>query len=322
MGEIIKKKSYLERVDVLKNEPLVNVTNKVLLGFHASGKTTFLAALWHLLNYDFSPTAPFKLINLESYDTKYLNEIKKRWIKFKEVYHTGMYERHNIEIYLQNRNSHRKHTLSFLDISGDIFQKCWSERYWDKDFDRYVQIADSVILFINPINQIYPNTINEVYEVFHEVFLEPHDYSFDIDTFFEDMAIPFDVTPWDADDAPSQVKLIELLQIVLQRCLPGCKLTVVVSAWDTIQFNNISPELWVGRRLPLLMQYLIANFSYGKNLTVFGLSAQGAPYHSKTEKERAKQKLANLDAIDRIIVSKSKNEPGTMFDILKWICDE
>ena len=327
MGEIIKKNKDEKKIIANFQPPqqpeiIRETSKKILLGLHASGKTTFMAALWDLLSHDYSTTDLFNLINIHLIDTEYLNEIHEYWSEFKEVLHTPYDNRQHIDLYIQSINSQRQHTLKFLDVSGDIFRTCWAERHWDKSFDKYVQNADGVILFINPINQMYPNSINEVYEVYHDIFLGPQGYSFDIDAFFEDMSIPWDVKPWDADDAPSQVKLIDLLQIVLQKCHPRCRFTIIVSAWDTIQFNNISPELWVGRRLPLLMQYLISNFSYGKNFNVFGLSAQGAPYNTEPEEERAKQKLKNLDSIKRIIVSKAKNKPGTMFDILKWICNE
>jgi len=326
MGEIIKnrdEKKFIANIQQPQQPEIIRETSKkILLGLHASGKTTFMAALWDLLQHDYSPTDLFNLINIHLIDTEYLTEIHEFWSAYKEVLHTRYEDRHHIDLYIQNINSQRQHTLSFLDLPGDIFRECWTERHWDESIDQYVQNADGVILFINPINQMYPNSINEVYEVYHDVFLDPQDYPFDIDSFFEDMAIPWDVKPWEADDAPSQVKLIDLLQIVLQKCHPDCRFTIIVSAWDTIQFNNISPELWVGRRLPLLMQYLISNFSYRKNFKIFGLSAQGAPYSPGAERERAKQKLENLDTIKRIIVSKAKNEPGTMFDILKWICNE
>ena len=305
-----------EEADIQVNE-VNEQSNIILLGLHASGKTTFIAALWQLLYQESYKKYPFTLFEPPE-DRSYLVEIHKCWKYFKEVDRTGD-EKQKIKLQLKI-NKEQQHTFTFLDVSGELFNECFKERHWDDSFDDYVKNADGVILFINPLKINHPNTISEVYEIFYEVFLK-QEYPFDIDSFFEDMEIPWKISRWDANDSPSQVKLIELLQIVSKRCQSNIRLMIIVSAWDAIQFNNISPELWLARRMPLLMQYLLSNFSIGIDLTFFGLSAQGAPYKNKEEQEIAKQKLKHLNTLDRIIVAKMKNKQGTMFDILKWICE-
>jgi len=308
--------SYSSRTTA-RRQRQIKKSNKLLLGLPASGKTTFLAALWQLLFHDIPlKSHPFKLTPLPS-ERQYLEEIRDRWIDCQEVYHTPEDDRQNVKLHFQRTKDKKQLSFSLLDVSGEIFRKCWVDRRWDSEFDNYVQGVDGIILFINPLKLIYPNTLNEVYEVFYDVFLEPNGYPFDMDSWFEGEAIPFQVKQWDADDSPSQVKLIELLQIVKNRCQKDCRLMVIVSAWDTIQYYNIAPLLWVAKRLPLLMQYIISNFSYVKNqFKCFGISAQGADYHNYDL-----QKLAQLETSERIIVVKEKNEPGSMFDILQWICE-
>src|SRR3954469_5056688 len=59
----------------------------VMMGLPGSGKTTFLAALWHQLESAEIATA-FTTDRLQR-DREYLNRIRDAWIAFEEVPHTS-----------------------------------------------------------------------------------------------------------------------------------------------------------------------------------------------------------------------------------------
>jgi len=319
------KKQKKDKILLNKNNEKIKKQekNKILLGFHASGKTTFIAALWHNLYHEIKKDAPYTFEPPP--DRSYLEKIQKNWINCQEVEHTPILEyqkiklnfKRNFKINKLNKLINNQKTFSLLDVSGDLFLKCWVDRQWYDNLDDYVKKANGIILFINPLNQIYNNTINEVYEVFYDVFLKEEGYPFDIDSWFEDIDIPWEVPDWDANDSPSQVKLVELLQLFLEKCSPNCRITILVSAWDIMRAYDISPELWIGRKLPLLMQFLISNFSDKKNFAFFGISAQGADYKTCNLRE-----LKHKDPFDRVIVVKEKNEPSNIFELLQWIAEE
>ena len=61
--------------------------NFVIIGLPASGKTTFLAALWHVIEAD-ETECRLKLNRYEG-DLKYLNAIAQAWRTFNKVPRTS-----------------------------------------------------------------------------------------------------------------------------------------------------------------------------------------------------------------------------------------
>jgi hypothetical protein len=56
------------------------------------------------------------------------------------------------------------------------------------------------------------------------------------------------------------------------------KLAVVLSAWDKVEDDEVSPERFLELHLPLLHQYLAHGLTAGWAHRIFGVSAQGAEY--------------------------------------------
>jgi len=299
-----------------KANNVIKPNHKLVLGFHSSGKTTFIAALWHFLHKTIDLNPPYKLTPPNN--REYLEYIWNRWIKFKEVGRTEQENFYDLTFNLYDNQSKKNVDFSILDVSGEIYNISWQSRSFDDNFHSFVQRSNGALLFINPLTLHYPNTINEAYEIFHEVFLKPEGYSFDIESWFEDNPIPWETSDWDADESPSQVKIIELLQFLLETIKISkskFRLAIIISAWDSIGTYEISPELWTAWRLPLLIQYLITNFQYKKNFQFFGISAQGLDYSDKDLMNELKQK----DASERVIVVGDHNRKTDIFEIIKWI---
>ena len=55
----------------------------MMMGLPGSGKSTFLAALWHQLESTEIPTA-FIAERLQP-DREYLNKIREKWLEFEEI---------------------------------------------------------------------------------------------------------------------------------------------------------------------------------------------------------------------------------------------
>jgi hypothetical protein len=80
---------------------------------------------------------------------------------------------------------------------------------------------------------------------------------------------------WSYDFAPTQIKLVELLQFVLsiRKTATPVPIAVVVSAWDLIKGPTL-PISWIESHLPLLSQFLTSNADAIPS-RVYGVSALG-----------------------------------------------
>ena len=87
--------------------------------------------------------------------------------------------------------------------------------------------------------------------------------------------------PWDIEKAPTQVQLVELLQIVSSRDYfkPPFRIAIVVSAWDLVTSLKMRPEEYVRQELPLVHDFLESNEDLFE-VAFYGVSAQGARYVS------------------------------------------
>src|SRR5260370_11015765 len=75
--------------------------NFVIVGLPGSGKTTFLAALWHIIEAD-ETDCRLKLDHYEG-DLKYLNSIAQAWRTFKKVPRTSQVGDVDVVIQLSTR---------------------------------------------------------------------------------------------------------------------------------------------------------------------------------------------------------------------------
>ncbi len=113
---------------------------------------------------------------------------------------------------------------------------------------------------------------------------------------------------------PTQVQIVELLQFIAGRPYfnPPFRIALMVSAWDSLIEENITPANWIEMELPLLAQFLESNrrlFDY----SIYGVSAQGGDY-------RDVGKLTSMLPSERILVTGSdvKNEHD-LTEPLTWL---
>ena len=91
----------------------------LLLGLRGSGKTTFLAALWHLLEAGEIPSA-LTLDSLQP-DRSYLNRIRNSWLSAKEVGRTSIRTVESVSLSLREGSTNKRVEITIPDLSGDPF---------------------------------------------------------------------------------------------------------------------------------------------------------------------------------------------------------
>jgi len=276
--------------------------NILFIGLPGSGKTTFLAALWHVLN-DRSSETSLKLTT-PSGDRVYLNRIAKEWRECSQVPRTNLQTEQVVVLHLSGEGF-GAFDLSIPDLAGEAFKQQLTDRRMSRHHDAFVQDATGVMLFLHPdekkgtqlttalrLEAELPGTQNAGAPATNAG-SESADNA------------------WSPELLPTQAKLVELLQFLLERTERKLRIAVVVSAWDLVD-NLGTPHEFLGRTLPLLQQFLQTNDDlFGHS--VFGISAQGGDITVKAEK----QTLLDLDdALKRI---KVRQEQQTCQDITKPI---
>lgn len=244
----------------------------VVMGLPESGKTTFLAALWHLLDSKEIKTE----LSLKSYDAdlKYLNLIRNSWLQCKKPQRTSELKAETVRLTL-NDPSNREIVVVIPDIKGEEFDEQWAQRYCSVEHEKNVGSMSGMILFIHPGNIIPHKTIHDAQQILdelkkissHNENKKPDEDQSETSSEEQDLNLPFN-----PNNCPTQVKLVDNLQVVQQQTnLKSVNLAIVISAWDLTGESN--PKKWLADNLPLLNQFLENNDLF--KLNYFGISAQG-----------------------------------------------
>lgn len=257
------------------------VTQLLVVGLPATGKTTFLAALWHL-----AESAEIKCsleVSKLHGDREHLNRIRDEWLKLRQLARTGLVDEQSVSMKLVRRGHAREVEVVFPDMSGESFTSQWADRRWTQEYSRLVSRAAGVLLFIHP-DVVEPSRIdqaNRLVAVLPEAPQPPTESGYE------------EAVDWDPSQAPTQVQLVELLQFICQHPVKkGFRIGVVASAWDLVPDDGVRPEEWVRKRLPLLYQYLKAN-SDNYPYRAFGVSAQGGDLPKDSARLRRYTKPSN-----------------------------
>lgn len=250
----------------------------VVMGLPRAGKTTFLAALWHLLLSNEVKDSLF-LAELQP-SREHLNAIATLWRQWKPLPRTTLPKERVVTINLQIPSHSEIYELAVPDASGEAFRRIFETRRCSNDFHVLASEAEAVILFVHPAQAIPPKQIDMGIDKLSELLDGP---SVNAETNATGTPEGADfVGPtggplkWSPRYAAYQAKLVDLLQI--SRRIRGdatLRLAVVISAWDLCDVENLSPADWIAQRLPLLHQYLMANVDVCP-YDIYGISAQGA----------------------------------------------
>jgi hypothetical protein len=260
----------------------------VICGLPASGKTTFLAALWYVVFDKRDPNARLKFDSLIGLDHSHLNEIMRRWLQAKEQIHTEIASGKIVSMNLKDGDDH-KVRMTFPDLSGESFQEMWEARECDPNLAELLRECDGILLFIHADKIKRPIGVAETTQQAAGL----------------GGATPATASPeeWHPKDAPTAVQLVEMLQMFRGGALqvPARRLAVVLSAWDKVEEDepNITPDQYLARELPLLDQYLQHGLDHW-DVRVYGLSAQGGDFERNgvTDDAARNDRVAEIRALD------------------------
>jgi hypothetical protein len=200
---------------------------------------------------------------------------------------------------------------TFPDLPGEAYQSMWENRDCEPKVAEILR-AGSVQLFIHSDTIREPQWVADEVAVSREIGVEA----------------PGEEAPveWAPHLAPTQVQLVDLLQMLRRDPfdIGPRRLAIMLSAWDKASGEDLTPELYLQYKLPLLWQYLQQSAD-DWTFEVYGLSAQGGDYDSNkdgAEATREAEKLRTLDlASQRISLVGPCSESNDLTEPLKWLMD-
>jgi hypothetical protein len=263
-----------------------------LLGMPGTGKSTFLAALYHLFTEDM-PNMPATLLRQPD-QRAYLQSLRAAWLAGEEIGRTSKDDGELIELDLLVGERHL--TFSIPDIAGECFRDVVVNRQADALIAQIVRDASGLLLFTHP-DHLRPRVLiseaRELTELVGEEYSPPEAKEFD----------PLTV--------PGEVHDVDLLQWIADtrgEATPT-RLAVVVSAWD--RCDGLTPEQWLAARMPMLRHYLDGHPERYTS-AVYGVSAQGGAYGSAVD-------LASLRGYERAyVVDGAGTRSGDLTAPLRW----
>lgn len=254
-----------------------NTKNYFIMGYPETGKTTYLAALWHsLLNAKASDDISYEVSNIG--DSTYLSSLSQTWVNAVPLARTvSGNEQRDIVIKIKEKKNDSIYELRFADLSGETFTDIYVYRKIEKDIFERIKKADGFLLFVN-IGKIKKPALISNLEV----------------SFADEEQTEESSQRNPAKDDSDCIKIIDLIQNV-QKINENeiIKLSVVLSAWD-LAVKDITPEEYIRQEMNILWQFLQSNHS-SINTKIWGVSAQGGDL--ATEADTLRDLESPLDRI-------------------------
>jgi len=276
-----------------------------IIGLPSSGKTTFLAALWHMVR-EAGANTELSFDQLSEGNYEHLNALAKRWRFGLIQQRTQVSGARAVTMRLKDTDG-RKAEVSFPDLPGEDFSQMWERRELDKGMLETLK-APLLVLMINGDTIKMPAWVAEWTTLAKRIGSKP---------------ATKEIVDWKAEVSPTQVKVVDLLQMLMSGDLKigGRRLALLISAWDEVEGEGQTPAQVLQSKLPLLSQYLQS----GRDpwtWQVWGISAQGGQYEDpdKDENFAETERLRDLErASDRIKVVEEACVSSDITKPLKWL---
>ena len=291
----------------------------VVCGLPGSGKTTFLAALWHIVESSEIETC-LRLKSLNYAEYAYVNNIRARWLRgLRQPRTVGVAGTVGIDLVDENGNDVQ---VLFPDHSGETYDSMWVTRTCSKAVADYLKDRHGVLLFLRLEGMKRPVRLIDVITTEAEMqaaLPRSRTSSNDAAPVLDDQS----EKAWAAEETPDQVKIVDILQLLSSRLSSPNeeKLAIFVSAWDAVG-ENLSPAEFIKQELPLLHQYL-TNAAHGFDIRLYGLSAQGGKYVEegyKGEQPPGLRELLELEnASARIKLVSDAEQTHDLTEPIAWL---
>jgi len=218
------------------------------MGLPSSGKSTFIAALYHKLR---QPTGPWRLTRLPD-ERDYLIDLEEQWLSLNPLGRSGHHGPKNVRLDIVANTG--EFQLNIPDIVGEDYEIAWESGDWSEPVLGAIRESQGILLCVRS-DTVTEATLIEVAPKEQPTTVEVR-------------------KPWEAKDAPTQAILCDLLEQVREIRLGHLPPTaILVNAWDAVAEVGLTPDAWLAWQLPLLSQWLRSQPDVTHR--VFGISSQG-----------------------------------------------
>ena len=227
--------------------------NFFIMGAPNAGKSTYLAALWHSINQKSIATS--LTLKKMTGDLQYLYQLEHKWLEIEQLERTVIGQE-KMQLILLLTDGECDLNLEFPDLSGETFQNIYETRELTVELYEKISKADVILYFINIENIFQAELISKLPSELRteENLLESRKPS---------------------EHDPTQVQVIDLLQIILEIKREPIQLGIILSAWDLLENNeSVNPKKFLEEKMSMLWQFIESN---NKKLftKVWGVSALG-----------------------------------------------
>jgi hypothetical protein len=200
-----------------------------MIGLPSAGKSTFLAALWHVVD---SYEIPGSLERGELIGNReYIEKLRECWLVCEPIQRTT--RESGDTVHAQVKKNDEIIDLFFPDMAGEIFEEHWRDRRWMPSYVTMTESVTGLLLFIHPDTSYKPVLIPDLDDIIKDI--EEDDVKLKED----------DIEEYHPDKACNQSKIVEMIQfhqIQLNNASP-LKIAVIISAWDTIESASSSENI-------------------------------------------------------------------------------
>ena len=283
----------------------------VMAGMPKTGKSTFLGALYHVLETE---AAQGVTLDILPEARQHLEGLRGRWLRVEREDRTPKVSPVLNELQLRLQGDEARLSVRWPDLSGEYFDDMVRKRALNRELAKLLEEATALVVFVHPDTVTQQPRIRKVDRVAQAVAGETLD-----DRPREDRVEGATPVDWDPMMIPGQVLVVELIQLLLGNWLgpPLSGVSVVLSAWDLVSATYTAPNVYLREQLPLLSQFLEAN-SDRSQFEIFGVSALGG------DPEEDRQRLqGEIDPRQRIRVVRADGttaEDGILAPI-RWLIE-
>jgi hypothetical protein len=269
-----------------------------LLGLPRTGKSTYLGALWQLIQDPGDDTVTEVDV---AGDRSYLQFLGEQVAKAEEIERTEFESEEGLRLTVDFRGIAH---LSIPDMSGELLRQLIEDRYWHEHLLAVARDARAVLVFVHPARLRLPISINAAKQ------LAGGSLATGKSSTSTKAPPPPEFSP---DGACTAAKHLDGLENVLEVTRGGgpVRVGLVVSAWDLAD-GEPTPSEWIAEHLPAL-GHMLAHHEDVIETTVFGVSAQGGPLPSEQE-----ALLARGDVRDRAYALDSDGSSVALAEPLRW----
>ena len=285
----------------------------VMAGMPKTGKSTFLGALYHVLETGSESSVVLDVLPIAR---EHLEGLRKRWLRVEGEGRTPSASPIINDLRLRIDGGKKFLALRWPDLSGEYFDVMVRKRTLNGEVAEILDDATAIIIFVHPDTVNQQPRISEVDRL--ASVLEPVSFE-QAQTQTGSDTLESEQKDWDPMMVPGQVLVVDLIQLLLisRSIQPINKVSIVMSAWDLVCATFDSPKAYMEKQLPLLNQFLDANCDRVE-FRVFGVSALGGDLEK--DKVRLQEEIDPARRIRAVNEDGTKAEGGILAPI-RWLIE-